>query len=57
MHIIKDKTYTEQEKKKIKFASYNSNNVLSIVAEDGTHYNFYGDELKMIVRFIKEQLK
>jgi hypothetical protein len=58
MQIIKDKQYeTEKEIKNLKFISYNSNGTLSLVMEDGTHYNFIDKEMKKIVEFIREKIK
>lgn len=58
MQIIKDKQYeTIKENSVFKFISYNSNGTLSIVMDDGTHYNFRGEELRIIVNFIKEKIK
>jgi len=58
MQIIKDKQYDfEKEIKNLKFISFNSNGTLSLVMEDGTHYNFIEKEMKMIVQFIREKIK
>jgi hypothetical protein len=55
MQIIHNKEYKiEPETKEFNFISYNSKGTLSIVMEDGTHYNFHRDELVKMIKFIKE---
>ena len=54
MEIIKNKSYEEKEQKEFGFISYNNKGTLSIVMKDGTHYNFNGDELNKIIKFIKK---
>jgi len=53
MHIIANKKYQEEDIKEFDFICINSKKTLSIVMKDGTHYNFRGDELKTIIKFIQ----
>lgn len=58
MQIIKEKKYDwEKEKTKLVRVSYTSNNVLCLITQDGTHYNFNGEELDIIIKFIKKVFK
>ena len=58
MQIIKDKKYDyAKEVDFLKFVSYNSNGTLSLVMENGTHFNFRDKELQKILDFIREKIK
>jgi hypothetical protein len=52
MQTIKNKSYEEILVEEFDFISFNSKGTLSIVMKSGTHYNFRGDELKIIKQFI-----
>ena len=54
MENIKNKSYEGKEQKEFGFISYNNKGTLSIVMKDGTHYNFNGEELNKIIKFIKK---
>jgi len=54
MEIIKNKSYEGKERSEFNFISYNNKGTLSIVMQDGTHYNFIGEESNKIIKFIKK---
>ena len=54
MEIIKNKSYEGKEIQEFGFISFNNKGTLSIVMKDGTHYNFIGEELNKIIKFIKK---
>lgn len=55
MQIIREKQYNwEKENQRLNRVSFNTNDVLSLIMNDGTHYNFNRDELKLIVRFFRK---
>lgn len=57
MQIVKEKQYEwVKERQNLIRISYTSNGTLCLIMSDGTHYNFCGDELKMILKFL-EKLK
>lgn len=55
MQIIKEKQYEhDKEYSNLSRVSYNSNETLTLVMEDGTHYDFNGKELNKIIEFIRK---
>lgn len=58
MQIIKEKKYDyKKEKAKLNLVSFTSHGTLCFVMDDGTHYNFNENEMRTIVKFIKEVLR
>jgi hypothetical protein len=61
MQIIKNKTYEIVEPTlkivRISYGITKETKVLSLIDENGTHYNLHRDELKLLLDFIREELK
>lgn len=56
VHIVENKCYGGEEFKDFDFISDNSKGTLSIVLKDGTHWNFRGEERKILIDFINKRL-
>lgn len=55
MEIIKEKQYDlDKVRYKLARVTYTSNGTLCFITEDGTHYNFNKEELRMIIDFINQ---